>query len=311
MDRPQLRSHPSRVDALSSTLHDRNVPMPPFARAPVTLAVTLAAIASSACVEREQLGSELGRQFALRLCPAQADCGCEEDLLIPDCERQVERELAQTEQAALDRGFVPDHECMDTFLAEIERSATCERLQFELEPSCPVYTRNAEVGEPCEHIGLLPLMMDCAAGLSCIDGICRDVVDPPVLSEGETCSDTTGFTPTGYLGRCDEHLVCDSQDTRTCIPSPYWPELPLGGECSATAYCEHGSYCRPQGSAVDTSEDMPGRCTEPTAPGEPCRFVNECTTHCDEASATCALHPVAVCGVLHGWWDAQQWLQER
>jgi hypothetical protein len=154
---------------------------------------SLAALAS-ACTDRTQPSSAVGRRLAEHLCPIQATCGCDEELLIPSCEARVEREFIASEREALAAGLEFDESCVAPALEDIDSLATCDRPS--LGPSCPVYTARAEVGEPCEIFDHVPWMTHCNAGLSCIQGKCKDLDNPHLLYEGEVCSETQANLPT-------------------------------------------------------------------------------------------------------------------
>lgn len=56
-----------------------------------------------------------------------------------------------------------------------------------------------------------------------------------------------------------EGFVCDSNETRKCIPSRYWPPVATGGVCTSPVSCVDESYCHsddPEGP----SEELPGIC---------------------------------------------------
>lgn len=185
----------------------RDVATPSFRLLRVFLACT------SACVDRTHPHSDLGHQLALHLCPVHDQCGCEAELLIPDCEARVERELVATERRALEAGL------------ELDQA--------------------------------------------------------------------------GFLGECAEGLLCDSDDTRTCVPSPYWPLVPTGGACTSPISCVNESYCHtddPEGP----SEEVPGICTVRTPEGRPCDNLLECTTICTDG--ICETQPVRMCEALEAWW---------
>lgn len=126
-----------------------------------------------------------------------------------------------TERRALEAGLELDETCVVDVLADIDSFATCGRPPVG--PLCPVYTAHAEVGERCEIYDFLPWMTECRAGLRCIQGTCRDLANPHLLYEGEICSTTQADYQTGNLGECVEGLVCDSDETRTCVPSTQSP----------------------------------------------------------------------------------------
>lgn len=270
-----------------------------------TLLVLLACTA--ACSDRTEPHSELGRQLALHLCPIQADCGCDEELIIPDCEARVEREMLETEREALAAGLVLDEACFqDNTLPFIDGLITCDRPPISPGSLCPVYTAHADVGEPCEMIDYLPSMTQCRAGLNCIHGTCRDLANPHLLYEGEACADVGLHPSTGAPPECaGEALVCDRDGTGTCVPSPYWPQVPTGGQCTTPFSCVDESYCRPQDLEDNPSEEVPGTCVLRTPVGLPCPLPYECTTLCREG--VCQALPANMCEVLQAWW-AREWL---
>lgn len=260
-------------------------------------ALALLAALAPACTDRTQPSSDVGRRLAEHLCPIQATCGCDETLLIPSCEARVEQEFLASEREALAAGLEFDERCVAVTLAAIDGLATCERPS--LGPSCPVYTAHAEVGEACEILDHVPLISHCRAGLSCIQGKCEDLDDPHVLREGDVCvDDDEGNDP----GQCAEGLVCDGEGTGTCVPSPYWPPVPVGGVCNDPLVCVEGTYCRPNDldDPLAPSEESPGICTLKTAEGQPCSYGLECELRC--VDGLCEPWPPTLCGVLGGWW---------
>lgn len=266
-----------------------------------TIAATFA-LGLSACSVRTEHYSEAGHEFAQRLCAVQSRCNCTEDIIItedvmiPDCEKEVEREFSESERRALDAGLIFDPECMETFLEKIDALGECG-LQ-DLDPgSCVVYSANGDVGDPCEIFDVLPLMSTCRAGLGCPDGLCRDP-ELPILSQGSLCSTEQADLPTGWLGQCDEGLYCDSRDSRTCLPSTYEP-APLGGECTLPYECLDYNICKPQGDELEPSEERPGVCVERTPVGEPCTLAYECEWYCE--SGRCKQPQPSLCYTLYNW----------
>lgn len=247
-----------------------------------------------ACTDRTQPSSDVGQRLAEHLCPIQAACGCDEELLIPSCEARVEQEFIASERQALAAGLEFDERCVDVTLAAIDSLATCGRPS--LGPSCPVYTAHAEVGEACEILDHVPVISHCRAGLSCIQGKCKDLDNPHLLYEGEVCTDDDeGNDP----GQCAEGLLCDSRGTHTCLPRADWPPAPTGSMCISPSHCVEESYCRtldPDGP----SEESPGVCTLRTPDGEPCSHLLECNLRC--LDGFCEIWPPTLCGVLGGWW---------
>ncbi|MCX4240861.1 hypothetical protein [Paraliomyxa miuraensis] len=262
-----------------------------------SLAVLLGLVAGLSCSDRARLQSDVGRQIALHLCSIQTECGCTEEQLIPDCEAWIEREVAENERKAIAHGFELDEDCLQQLLDGIDEFATCG-VPAGWGTMCPVYGRGAVAGESCETFDYLPLMTDCLPGLRCVEGVCRDPYHP-ILGAGEICSDTQSSVPTGWLGRCDEGLQCDSRNTRTCIP--YMPPTPIpdGQTCTVAFECEEGSYCRPPEGEYDVSEDVPGVCAEFTPDGEPCTVLYDCRGRCIDGY--CEIVPPFLCSVLEDW----------
>jgi hypothetical protein len=259
---------------------------------------------ATACSDRVHPHSDLGHELALRLCPHQAACGCEEERLIPECEVRVEREFLATEREAIDAGLELDQACVEQTLDLIDRLPACDRVVSRPGPLCPVYGAQAEVGEACEIYDYLPWVTHCRPGLSCIQGVCRDRANPTPLYEGDICSDTKADHATGWLGECVEGLVCDSDDTQMCIPSPYWPLVPLGGECTTPVSCVDGAYCRSQTVEEDPSEELPGTCAVRTPEGEACVRLLECTTRCIDG--VCETLRPYMCEALEAWWARER-----
>jgi hypothetical protein len=252
-----------------------------------------------ACSDRPQSHSDAGRRFAEHLCAVQDGCGCADDLIISNCETEVEHEFAESEHKALNAGLVYDTECEAVFLENIDALGACGMAYIDYGPACPVYGANHDVGEPCETFALIPGMYGCRVGLECFQGICRDLENPAILPQGEICSVEQATLPTPWLGTCDEGLQCDSLDTRMCIPSTSDP-APLGGECTHPYECLDGNICKPQGDDLQPSEDRPGICVERTPPGEPCTLAYECDRFC--AAGRCEIPPPVLCDALRDWW---------
>lgn len=265
--------------------------------------VALLALLDLACTDRAQPHNELGQRLAQHLCAVETQCGCPRELLIPSCEARVEQEYIATERQALDAGLELDAACFEVTLDYLDGLAACDPVPASPGVGCPVYTAHAEVGEPCENYDFLPWMMDCRAGLQCIQGTCRDLENPHILQEGEICSDTRAQHATGWLGKCTEGLVCDSNETRTCIPSPYWPPVVTGGVCTSPISCVDESYCHtddPEGP----SEEIPGVCIVRTPEGQACDNLLECTTICTDG--VCEYLPPRLCETLEEWWIREQ-----
>lgn len=257
----------------------------------------------ASCTVRIQDHSELGREFASRLCAAQSECNCAEDMLFPDCEARVERELAENERKALSAGLAYDSACMENVLERLDTLSTCETNYPPSGAPCAVYGGNNDVGEPCEFFEAFPLMYGCRWGLTCVDGACAEV--PPILPQGAICSEDQSFSPTGDLGLCEWGLRCDSLDTRTCVPIPPIPKAPLGGECTELAGCEGRNICRAQAGELQPSDERPGVCDERTPPGEPCTLVYECDRICE--NGYCQIAPPAACELAHQWWQEREY----
>lgn len=271
-------------------------------RSAIILALAFLAVLAPSCTDRTRPDSELGRRLAEHLCPVQAACSCEEEL-IPDCEARVVREFLATERRAIDAGLELDEACFEETLERIDTLAACGRRAPDPGSSCPTYTAHAEVGEPCEIYDFVPWVTECRAGLYCNQGTCHDLVNPHLLYEGEICSETQGDYPTGDLGKCAEGLDCDSSDTRRCVPSPYWPPVPTGGVCTALN-CVDESYCRAE-DPEGPSEESPGICTPRTPEGQPCTHPLECTFRCTDG--LCETPAPDLCDWLQAWW-AREWL---
>lgn len=274
-------------------------------RSPIVFVLAFLAVLAPSCTDRTRPDSEHGRRLAEHLCAVQAACDCDEELIIPDCEARVLREFLVTEQRALDAGIERDEACFEEMLAAIDDLASCLPASEDGEASCRVYTAHADVGEPCQIYDFVPFMTECRAGLYCDNGFCRGPITPHILHEGEICTETQGLRPTGDLGRCAEGLDCDSVDTRTCIPSPYWPPISTGEVCASLTPCVPESYCRTAEPEELPSEENPGICTLRKPEGQPCTHLFECTTVCTDGF--CWTPPPGLCGTLDAWW-AREWL---
>lgn len=260
-----------------------------------------------ACVRPPAHQSEIAEQVAERLCSTQNDCGCDPEVIIPSCAHEVEGEITRNERRALEAGLILDELCLETYLANLETLDTCEATLSWSVDDCSVYYGTAGVGDSCLFYELFPPMTNCRQGLECRLGECRDLDNLPILQEGEICSDDQGNVPSGFLGECAAGLVCDSRDTRTCIPAAPTQPIPLGGECPAFTDCELGTYCRPPEGADDVSEENPGICTSPTPVGQPCTLVYECERFCEEG--ICQAPPPALCELLDDWAGSRELIE--
>jgi len=276
---------------------------------PALGALALIAIAClNACSDRERFESELGRKVAEHLCSIQADCDCDADRLIADCEAEVEREVGLNEREAISRGLVFDPDCLQLFLESIDELSSCGTSLEGDATNCFVYFGSADVGDSCQIYELYPMMTDCRPGLDCRLGACRDLENPTILGVGEICSDTKGIVPSGFLGECAEGLACDSLDTLRCISYTPIPKIEMGGECVESFSCEDGSYCRPPEGADDVDEESPGICTAPTPAGEPCSLRYECDRFCEDGF--CQVPPPLLCEVLQDWQTSRELLDD-
>jgi hypothetical protein len=258
----------------------------------------------ASCSARTQSYSEAGREFARRLCAIQNDCGCADDVIIPDCEAQVEQEFTESERRALEDGLVYDAECMEVFLERIDELGACGVEYPEPGPPCAVYGGDADVGDPCEVFDTMPIMSGCRIDLACIDGTCTDLENQAKLPLGAICSADQHIVPTGNLGECDEGLRCDSADTRACVAATPIPQAPLGEECVQPYGCVDDGICRPQVSDPAPSEERPGICVERTPPGDPCTLVYECDRICE--AGRCQEAPPVLCDILRNWWVSRE-----
>ncbi len=267
------------------------------------LALAFLAVLAPSCTDRARPDSEMGSRLAEHVCSIQANCGCDEELIIPDCDMRVVREFLAMERRALDAGLELDETCFEKNLEFIDSLAGCGRPPPDPGSSCPAYTAHAEVGEACKIYDFVPWVTECRAGLYCIQDTCHDLVNPHLLYEGEICSETQGAHPSGDLGECAEGLDCDSTATRTCVPSHDWPPVPTGAVCTALN-CVDESYCRTE-DPEGPSEEIPGICTSRTSEGQPCSHPLECTTRCTDG--VCETLPPLLCEELEAWW-AREWL---
>ncbi len=202
-------------------------------------------IGAVACADREPRESLVGQQAADRLCPIQAECDCEEDLLIPECEATVTREIGRTEQRAIENGLVLDEACLGEFLARLTELGSCGPATPAEGPSltCAVYSGTAEEGEPCEFYDLFPVMVNCRPGLECKQDICstQDGFAPPPagVPVGEEC---------GFGNACAEGGHCqrdydDIDSIGLCVENTAVGQpCSLPHECSFL--CEEGT-CQP------------------------------------------------------------------
>ena len=79
-----------------------------------------------------------------------------------------------------------------------------------------------------------------------------------------------------------------------------------GGACTEPFACMHGSFCRPQGSNPEATEEAPGVCAPLTAAGEPCTLLYECDGQC--VDGRCEPRPAMLCETLEAWWAARAML---
>ncbi len=254
-----------------------------------------------ACGPAAPAGSEVAVSYAQHFCTVQTECACEHDHVIPDCVDTVAREVTRMEDEALASGMRLDEGCLATILDRVDWFATCERYERfdEAPPTCPIYTADREVGDPCTRRGFHPPISECRAGLDCRGGFCRDLDAPQILQLGERCSDSVSLVPTGFLGVCADGLRCDSFGTTKCEVAP----LPVstGGVCTELTQCVEGNYCRNSMPEDWPSEDDPGTCMPATTkPSEPCVYVTECEqVACFDGY--CYFPPAPLCPALTEW----------
>lgn len=207
--------------------------------------LTAIAICLVACAEREQWESQVGRKIAETLCPIQAECGCETDLLISECEATVTREIGRNERRAVENGLELDTMCLDEFTSRLSELGSCGEVVLADGPAetCAVYSGTAEEGEPCQFYDYFPPMTDCRPGLECKQNECRtrDGFEPPPpgAAIGEEC---------GLGNACAEGSYCqreydDPDSLGVCVE-----HTPIGQPCSlpyeCPLYCEEG-ICQP------------------------------------------------------------------
>lgn len=266
-------------------------------------ALALPAVLAPACTDRTEPSSAVGRRYAQQLCAVQTACDCDEAWLIPSCEARVESLFIEVEREALAAGLELDEDCFERTLDYVDGLPSCTPIPDPPIPACPVYTAYAEEGAPCETFSFVPWMTHCRAGLLCIHGTCENLLDPYLLFEGEICSDTQASRPTGDLGKCAEGLICDSEQTRTCVPDPYWPPVPTGGVCLRYDHCVPESYCRTE-DPDGPSDESPGICTMRTPDGEACENLLDCSIRCTDGF--CELPLPRLCDLLGEWWGQQE-----
>ncbi len=116
---------------------------------------------------------------------------------------------------------------------------------------CAPFHGERELGATCTRFDAL--VSDCAQGLTCSEGICRDPCHVFTgLPEGEICWDNSGQ----LLDRCADHLICNGQ----CEP-PAGP----GEQCG---FCAKGYFCDYYSSDIAV-------CAEAADAGESCGLT-EC-----------------------------------
>jgi hypothetical protein len=199
---------------------------------------------------------------------------------------------------------LPAVQCSDLLADEVP-----EALEFGCEQHCSVVHGSKFAGEPCQVFGALFVLgdfSDCAQGLVCDRGECKDpcVVVPP--TEGQPCAD--GDPP------CVDGLYClrdpeRPEDPGVCVG------LPVAGQsCTSSQLCTQGARCDVQNPdapvCVPLAEDgaactghlqclsghcPDGRCRPRLAQGQACSGDLRCAEGLSCFEGTCQPDTLGLC----------------
>lgn len=209
------------------------------------------------------------------LCHKLLACSCGEGLqavgFVPPLSCEGWRIASLVPGIELGRGDLDDtrvdQACIERIAARID-AQSCE-LSFTrggCEDDCAPFFGHKLEFQACDF------PYDCARGLGCVLGICRDPCSVAPPREGEPCEDS-----------CADDLVCDRDGDGTCHrPSEAGPNCD-GSTCAADAFCdlndpagprcaplrELDAPCRGHRECVD-GYCPAGFCAEPPGAGQPC-----------------------------------------
>lgn len=197
-------------------------------------------------------------------------CGCA-PLTSPDlesCLQTHEYSRDSAAQLAAMAGLEFDAECWAApFLRRIEDYGckTEDGVAALDEPTectfCPTAHGAVAAGGACTRSNVAIFASDCAKGLDCVDGVCRDRCAP--LATGEPCATSEGDPLPCMPG---DH--CEQPGTGTCAPIPGPGEPCPAYTCTADHACD-GTACAP---LPQTGEPCTGEC----ATGLVCAPAGDC-----------------------------------
>jgi hypothetical protein len=194
------------------------------------------------------------------------------------------------------------------------RQLDCRQIpfDFECENYCPLYHGTHWQGQRCTLEDNF-FVTDCAKGLACIAGECRNPCDVVVALEGQSCE----------LLECAPGLSCEYIESDplepgveicTTLPQPGQPCL--SGDCAEGAWCDFsdpmaepvcqrlqqlGEPC--SGHAQCDSFNCPaGFCAAPPQLGDPCSSTLPCAPGQGCEDGVC-VEQWALCGLFAPYYD--------
>jgi hypothetical protein len=252
---------------------------------------------------------EAPQTYADVVCGQAASCGCfedEDDWDVDTCKADYEAELRFLIEAGTAAGLTYDGTCIGRYLdltSELGcRTEAEDAVVWDECGWCNLFHGHVAVEQPCERLGDEEdyLFDDCAQGLYCSGGVCRDPCatagegddcqvawcadglycgwewDPETDEQSATCRRWAQQGENCEERHCADGLVCD-WETSTCEPLP--PRPGVGQPCPE-ASCVEEAYC-------DTSDPDPQTwtCRARKESGEPCETSQECLNYWCEDGA--------------------------
>jgi hypothetical protein len=290
----------------------------------IGIGIALGSLSLAACKDegfRDVPAEEAPQTFADVVCGQAESCGCFEDLDdlndFDTCKAEYEAQLRFVIEAGAATGLTYDGTCIGRYL-DLTTGLGCKTDADDHDfwdecRWCSLFHGHVAVGEPCEQLAGEDdedyLFDDCAQGLYCVGGMCRDPCstagegddcrvaacaeglycgwewDPETDEESATCRRWAQQGENCEERHCANGLVCD-WETSTCEPLPPRPGI---GEPCPEGLCVDEAYC-------DTSDPdaQAWTCHARKGEGQPCEQSQECLNYSCEDGA-CAPDLPLVC----------------
>lgn len=191
--------------------------------------------------------------IAAAQCQAAIDCDCPGRGDLDTCMTEQDATWRARQVAGRADGLTYDPSCAADLAAAIEAqgcSAPGTGAAHPCTSYCAPFHGERELGASCTRFD--DLVSDCAQGLTCVDGACREPCQVFTgLRVGEVCSDPASGES---LDRCAEGLYCDER----CKP--------LAGPGESCGACVEDYYCSYDGQTT--------RCLERADEGESCDLAS-------------------------------------